>query len=77
MRDVAGRWNSGPPHLRKTALIIQNPQYPMRLRGYEVDAGLVVTKSDVLPWDLFSVVLLLHGDQVLVLNSCELQIERI
>lgn len=48
------------PHLRETALVIQNPQYPMRLSGDEVDAGLVVTKWDVLPWDLFPAVLLLQ-----------------
>lgn len=58
------QYSSDPHHLREVALIIQNPQYPMRLRGYEVDAGLVVTKSDVLPWDLFPVVLLLHGDHI-------------
>ena len=49
------------PHLGETALVIQDPQYPMRLRGDEVNAGLVVTKHDVLPGDLFPAVLLLYG----------------
>lgn len=52
------------PHLGKTALVIQNPEYPMRLSSNEVNAGLVVTECDVLPWDLLSAVLLLQGDQM-------------
>lgn len=32
------------PHLREIALVIQNPQYPMRLSGDKVDAGLVVVE---------------------------------
>lgn len=52
------------PHLRETALVIQNPQYPMRLSGNEVDAGLVVVECDVLPWDLLPAVLLLQQDHI-------------
>lgn len=51
-------------YLWETALVIQNPQYPMGLSGNEVNAGLVVTERDVLPGDLFPVVLLLHGDHM-------------
>lgn len=50
------------PHLWEITLVVQNPKYPMRLAGDEVDAGLVVTKWDVLPGDLLPAVLLLHGD---------------
>lgn len=49
-------------HLWEAALVVQNPQYPMRLGGDEVNARLVVTEWDVLPGDLFPAVLLLHGD---------------
>lgn len=55
------------PHLRETALVIQNPQYPMRLSSDEVDAGLVVVKDDVLPRDLLPAVLLLQEDHVYVI----------
>lgn len=51
-------------HLWETALVVQNSQYPMRLSGDEVDAGLVVTEWDVLPGNLFPAVLLLHGDHI-------------
>lgn len=51
-------------HLWETALIIQNPQYPMRLCGNEVDAGLVVIEWDVLPRDLLPAVLLLWCDHM-------------
>lgn len=47
-------------HLWETTLVVQDPQYPMRLSGDEVDAGLVVTEGDVLPGDLLPAVLLLH-----------------
>lgn len=61
MTDVPGL---NIPHLREAALIIQNPQYPMRLCCDEVKAGLVVVECDVLPWDLLSAVLLLHVEQI-------------
>lgn len=58
------------PHLWETALVVQNPQYPMRLSGNEVNAGLVVTEWDVLPGDLFPAVLLLHGDHMQYKFTC-------
>lgn len=58
------------PHLWETALVVQNPQYPMRLSSNEVDAGLVVTEWDVLPGDLFPIVLLLaQGSHVIQFNT--------
>lgn len=51
-------------HLWETALVVQDPQYPMRLSGDEINAGLVVAERDVLPGDLFPAVLLLHGEHV-------------
>lgn len=34
--------SSRPTHLWEAALVVENSQYPMRLCGNEVDAGLVV-----------------------------------
>lgn len=48
-------------YLRKTALVIQYAQYPMRLCSNEVKTGLVVAKGLLLPLDLFPHVLLLHA----------------
>ena len=48
------------PHLRETALVIKDTQYPMRLSRDEVHAGLVVAEEDVLPGNLLSAVLLLR-----------------
>lgn len=52
--------SSRPTHLWEAALVVKNSQYPMRLCGNEVDAGLVVQERDVLPGDLLPVVLLLY-----------------
>lgn len=47
-------------YLRETTLVVKYPQYPMRLSGDEVKAGLVVAEGLLLPLDLLPHILLLH-----------------
>lgn len=67
---VGGAWSPSPAHLWEAALVVQNPQDPVRLCGDEVNAGLVVDEGDVLPGDLLPVVLLLLQPQQDPCFSC-------
>lgn len=57
--------HQNPPetHLGETALVVQDPQDPMRFLGNEIDAWLVVVEGDFPPLDLLHDVLLLGTEQ--------------
>lgn len=57
-------------YLRETTLVIQDPQYPMRLSSDEVEAVLVLAVRLLLPLNLFPHVLLLHTAQRFISAVC-------